>query len=203
MTARKDGEFHFKQSNTMKKQYIEQYISSLTGKKIKFLLLKNQLAKKSYEKCYIYFESDEILENTIYGIKVDDMIEFEIKVANIDNIFKTLINSYVSKVMMKEYQSCKEKGVVFWTKQQCFDHLKIKGKGLRMEKYFLYTTIYGFGIFSLFYDEKRLAEMVQPFKDYLEKKNISYKNEYSDAMWVFRFVTKLGVENHNLLLAAF
>ena len=187
----------------MKKQYIEQYISSLTGKKIKFLLLKNQLAKKWYDKSYLYLESEEmLLENTIYGIQVDGAIEFDIKVANIDNIFKTLINSYISKYMTVT-PILENDEIVFWTKQQCFDHLKIKGKGLRMEKYFLYTTIYGFGIFSLFYDKKKLAEMVQPFKDYLEKNNITYKNEYSDAMWVFRFVTKLGVENHNLLLAAF
>jgi len=39
--------------------------------------------------------------------------------------------------------------------------------------------------------------------DYLKYKNIQYRNEWSDAGWVYRFVLKTSLEQANELLTNF
>lgn len=53
-----------------------------------------------------------------------------------------------------------------------------------------YPTEYGIGIFCFFYTPA-VSKAIQQLKSHLNKANIPYSNEYSDARWVYRF--KLGL----------
>jgi len=158
---------------------------------LRILKLENQSAKKWYEKTYITV--DEIEENVIYGIWDNCSCFFDIKVANIDNIFKTFVTNWVSKYMMKN-------PIFPITKEECYERLSKRVNSLRVTKDWFYTTKYGIGIFSLFFSDERLETLTFPMVEYLKKLNISFTNEFSEARWVYRFVIKQSVEIHNKLL---
>lgn len=61
----------------------------------------------------------------------------------------------------------------------------------------IYPTSYGIGVFIAlnFRNEKSIA--IKEIERILSEKNISYKNEYSDAGYVYRFVISKSKENIN------
>lgn len=69
-------------------------------------------------------------------------------------------------------------------------------------KYGFYTTEYGIGIFC-FWQTEAVVNAVNAMKGYLQAKAIPYKNEFSDARWVFRFKLNLSKELHNQILNSF
>ena len=69
-------------------------------------------------------------------------------------------------------------------------------------KYGFYTTEYGIGIFC-FWETPQVVNAVNKMADYLHGKLIPFKNEYSDARWVFRFKLNLSKEIHNQILNSF
>jgi len=69
-------------------------------------------------------------------------------------------------------------------------------------KYGFYTTEYGIGIFCYFSTDG-VINSIEKMKKYLLSKNIPFKNEFSDARWVFRFVLNLDKPKHELLLNSF
>jgi hypothetical protein len=69
-------------------------------------------------------------------------------------------------------------------------------------KYGFYHTLYGIGIFVLFsgiYEVKAIDRM----KKYLSDKNIPFKNQLSDAHWVYRFILNIDKDIHKSLLIDF
>ena len=68
--------------------------------------------------------------------------------------------------------------------------------------YGFYATEYGVGIFSLF-EFDSVIKAIKQMKEYLNAKCIPYKNEYSDARWVYRFKLNLTKEAHEALLHNF
>ena len=73
----------------------------------------------------------------------------------------------------------------------------------RVSKYFFYTTLYGIGYFCIFMSKDTFDKTNKNLADYLKSKNIEFKNEFSDAGWVYRFVINKDVEIHNTLLDEF
>ena len=59
---------------------------------------------------------------------------------------------------------------------------------------FFYPTSYGFGM-DCFRINPKNSEMVKTVCSFLDKHKIVYYNEYSDAMWVYRFVISKSKEN--------
>ena len=53
-------------------------------------------------------------------------------------------------------------------------------------KYGFYPTLYGFGIFA-FWTTKATAFAIEQMKKFLNEQGIMFKNEFSDAGWVYRF----------------
>ena len=83
--------------------------------------------------------------------------------------------------------------------EQNFNSDKIQGT---FTKYGFYSTEYGIGIFC-FYATIGVINAIKSMNDFLNKNNIPFKNEYSDARWVLRFKLGLTKEQHNKLIEQF
>lgn len=71
-----------------------------------------------------------------------------------------------------------------------------------LSRYGFYTTNYGIGIFVIFSTKYEISA-IDKLKEYLSNKNIPYKNEFSNAKWVYRFVLSISKEMHNEILKDF
>jgi hypothetical protein len=69
-------------------------------------------------------------------------------------------------------------------------------------KYGFYHTEYGIGIF-VFWATKYVIEAISYMKQYLDKNNIPYSNEFSDAKWVYRFKININKDKHYQILKSF
>ena len=165
---------------------------------ITFWLLKDQSAKKWYEKSYT---SDfvNIEEDTIYGIYYDSMIQFEIKVGKIENLLKTFITQFSRK-----YKYLVENDGIWEYKQDkvCIQKKIIEHNQDRVDKGLFYTTLYGIGFWAIL-SSKKDKDIAKDLAIYLQNKNINYSNEFSDAGWVYRFKINKSIEQHNDLLNNF
>jgi len=68
--------------------------------------------------------------------------------------------------------------------------------------YGFYTTEYGIGIFA-FWETQAVVNAIAKLKQHLNSISIPYKNEFSDARWVYRFKLNLTKEAHNNILTSF
>lgn len=74
--------------------------------------------------------------------------------------------------------------------------------GAAMIRYGFYLTDYGTGIFVLYggqYVETAVTKMMQ----FLKAEGVPYRNEFSDAKWVLRFVLNISRPIHEKLLMKF
>jgi hypothetical protein len=69
-------------------------------------------------------------------------------------------------------------------------------------KYGFYTTEYGIGIFA-FWETEYVVDAILKFHAHLKSLGIPFKNEYSDARWVFRFKLGLDKISHFKILSEF
>lgn len=69
-------------------------------------------------------------------------------------------------------------------------------------KYGFYPTEYGVGIFC-FWMTSGVKSAIEAMTKYLNTINIPFKNEFSDARWVFRFRLEISKEVHTNLLNQF
>lgn len=58
-----------------------------------------------------------------------------------------------------------------------------------------YPTSYGIGIFCMFSKKGDVSKV----ESFLDSNSIEYRNEYSDAYWVYRFVISKNAQNINRL----
>lgn len=168
---------------------------------IEFWLLKDQNAKKWWEKKYINdFESIE--ENTIYGIKYKGEygIMYSFKTGKIDNLLKAFITTFSNKhkILVQiddgnfEYKVQKEKVI---------KNIVEKNQD-RVSKGLFYSTLYGIGFWAIFCSKEDM-QVAKQLHDFLNSIGIKFRNEWSDAGWVYRFVIGKPVEVHNELLTKF
>ena len=67
-------------------------------------------------------------------------------------------------------------------------------------KYGFYSTEYGIGIFC-FWMTRSVQGAIENLQRHLTALSIPFKNEYSDARWVFRFRLGLTKDQHSAMLA--
>lgn len=185
----------------MKKEIFNELINeilSLYKIDVKILLLQNQHATKWYDKTYTN-NFDEIKENTIYGISINGIIDFDFKVGTIDNLLKKFITTFTTKYKHVDVSSTIE--LRYKTKEELRDEI-LKYNKDRIYKGLFYTTLYGIGYWCIF-STKKDNEIALQLHEYLKNNNIKYSNEYSEAGWVYRFKINKSVTEHNTLLNNF
>jgi len=185
----------------MNKLQLQNFASNLIGKNIDIYI--KDLFIPEYQGNFKPLQNDiEIELNTIYGISIDGYIEFEFKTGKkIDNILKTFVTQYINKFEVKQWiWSDVENKMLRPNKKDVIKKLKNSN---RVAKYFFYTTIYGIGYFCYFMNDKTQKETNLLLKNYLDSLKISFKNEFSEAGWVYRFVINKDVKIHNNLLNNF
>lgn len=169
---------------------------------VRLLKLKNQTAKKWYDKEYD-LKTDIIEENTIYGVYITDDIsndiEFEFKTGKIDNLLKSFITNFSRK--HKSYELGDDDFIKQIDNKTVFNNIITKNHN-RVYKQLFYTTLYGIGFWALFSTEKDV-HIANDLKKYLNENGIKFTNEFSDAQWVYRFKINKDVTIHNQLLENF
>tara|TARA_R110002020_G_scaffold116709_1_gene267390 strand:+ start:38 stop:589 length:552 start_codon:yes stop_codon:yes gene_type:complete len=172
----------------------ENLAKEITGLDIKIFLPVDPKCKYTN-----YNKFDGVLKNsTKYGIYFDGSIQYDFKTTKkTETFFKSFINQHISKYELKipKYDILNGQVIEVYPKKQ--DIIK-KYTSNRVTKYHFYTTLYGIGMFAFFTKDIALATL--ELTKYLKSKNIEYKNEYSDAGWVYRFVINKDIEIHNNLL---
>ena len=171
------------------------FANDFTGKNIRLYKPENALKYASY------LPYNGILEPCQkYGVSFGDYIVFDFVTGkNVDNFFKTFVTQYINKYQVKEMIF--ENGeLVYLTKNQCIE--KIKNSD-RVNKNYFYTTLYGIGCFCYFMRQSTLINYSNILSNYLKSKNIGFKNEFSEAGWVYRFCINKNIELHNELLTNF
>lgn len=179
----------------------ENLATSITGDEIRLFLLTNQDAVKWYDKQYTR-AVDTIQLETKYGVSVNDgsTVDFDFKTGKTaDNLLKTFITQFTSKIVKYDLVDGE---VVKLNKKQNLDNI-IKRNEDRVEYGLFYTTLYGVGMFD-FFNSKMIHNMLDAqMSSFLKSKDIEYKNEYSDAGWVFRYKMNTPIEVTNELLTEF
>ena len=64
-----------------------------------------------------------------------------------------------------------------------------------LPSYTFYATTYGIGMDALFRSHEQVKRDINKLQQYLNKNNIEFYNEYSDAGWVYRFVISKSANN--------
>lgn len=168
----------------------------ITGKSINILILKNQDEKKWYQK--EYEKTDEINENTVYGVSFDRTLQFDLRVGKIENLLKTFVTQYINKYLMTiEYID--ENGLFA-------KHTKeTAGKTLnnihpRNGYLYAYSTNYGIGVHNVYVCKTTQKKVNDAIKEILTSSDIEFKNELSDALWVYRHKFSGSYLDHNLII---
>ncbi len=126
--------------------------------------------------------------------------------ANQENLFKVVINSILAFLKRRDVANLKgfDKKVTNLN-QDFFEAFKIKNSNY-FNHNLVYPTTYGLGYYCLLLNESTFNEINKKISKFLKENKIDFKNEYSDAFWVYRFKFKSLKENNiklfsNLILA--
>jgi len=105
----------------------------------------------------------------------------------------------------KEYCFCHHASHMFSKEQlmkQIEDSFNSPDMQAALIRYGFYSTEYGIGIFC-FWETPYVRAAIDRMKQHLAALSIPFKNEYSDARWVFRFKLGLTKEQHTAMLTGF
>jgi len=144
-----------------------------------------------------YQRANGLILDTVYGIAIENTIEFDFKTGkNEDTILKTFCTQWINKfecrqLVIKDGKFCNQ------DKKEVIKRLQTSD---RVEKFNFYTTLYGIGYFCYFTGQKSFEQTNKILGDYLKSKGIEFKNEFSEAGWVYRFLINKDVKIHNSLL---
>lgn len=171
-------------------------IQTITNKRdIELLILEDQNAKKWYDKTY-NDRFEIIKENTTYCI-YDGYVLFDFKVGKLDSLLKTFVTQYISKYLIKTPLVLD--GIISErTKETCLKELQHNSS--RLSYGLCYSTNYGIGLWQILIPQSTLISMKQNINSLLESKGIKYKNETSEAGWVFRYLIDGSYLDHNVLI---
>ena len=159
----------------------------------KLCILDNQEAKKWYDKKYTHLPSENIKENTVYGVSIGGFISYDFKTPkNLDNLLKTFITQYATKT--KKFSVDTNGNILTLKKEDIIqDILQTARKNKVYERFYhflSYTTLYGFGVWAILASEEDFQRMNSKIEKFLRDKKIEYTNEYSDAFWAYRYKFK-------------
>ncbi len=181
----------------MKISELNETLSSLFDENIRLLELKDQTAKKWYDQSFIKPVNEDFQTGLIYGVSIDNMIEFNFSVKNIDNLFKSFFNSFISKCQMKRLNFETGKN---YTREEAQKLVTSGFETARLSKGIMYSTNYGIGVWFIFMPLQWIETTSKAIIARLKELNISYTNEFSDARWVFRFVFDGNYIDHNKII---
>lgn len=176
----------------MDKAQFNDLLNQITGEKLDIQLLTKD--GKWYEK--EYSKTDTISENSTYGIIIDHVIWFDLKLGKSESFIKTFITQYVNKYLSKRYDN--EGGEL--GKDKAYQLLEQRIGTLRLGFKTLYSTNYGIGQWVLMNSKKNIDETKSELSTFLKSKGIKFENEYSDAHWVYRYKFLGSFLDHNELI---
>lgn len=190
-------------NNTMLVRKFEKLVSDIIGQRVELYELLDQNAKKWYEQKFNKCTGDAVIRlDYIYGVSLDgsSIIDFNFKVGKtIESVLKTFITQYTTKVSAYDFVD----GVhTELTKEQKLKKIIDKNKD-RVYFGLFYTTLYGIGLWDFFNSKEVHKTLTDKMNKFLESEKITYKNEYSDAGWVYRYRFNLSIEKTNELLKKF
>lgn len=185
----------------MKAEQLQKFATELIGKRV--TIYKKDMLIPEYQNQYQnqYHNYKITIETeSIYGVCIDNVIEYDFKTGKkYDNILKTFVTQYINKYATKQ--------VLNWDVDKCCFTYPDKKEVLnalknnhRIHKYYFYTTLYGIGYFCYFMSSKAHDKAKKLLSEYLNSKKIDFKNEFSEARWVYRFLINKDVKLHNKLL---
>ena len=102
-----------------------------------------------------------------------------IKLPKTKLIDKNYVKNEIDKWLNSEYRNL----------QKTFSIMNIKGN--------IYYTSFGFSYICWFKEQRQFNKDITDIKNKLNGLNIKYSNEYSDAMWVYRFRVSKSIDNLN------
>lgn len=181
----------------MKIKDLNETLSVLFGDKIELLELKDQTAKKWYEKSYVKPVNQTFTPNLIYGVLMDGSIEFDFSVKNMDNLFKSFFNNYITKYKMKKLNFDTGEN---YTRSEAQQSITSNFLNVRLSKGIMYSTDYGIGVWYIYMPPVWIANNCIAIEKRLSELNINYYNEFSDARWVFRYKFDGNHMDHNLII---
>lgn len=175
-------------------------LSSIFCENIELYELLDQDAKKWYERSYKSYPERDFKESFVYGVKIDDLIQFNFSVKKFDNLMKSFYTNYINKYLAKqliiaENGLLERRGV-----EKSKELIRMNLKGERLHKFLSYSTNYGIGVWVYFVPQKLVDEIKNKIEIVLNKKLIEFENEYSDACWVFRYKFTGNYLDHNLIV---
>jgi hypothetical protein len=184
----------------MEKDMLIKVAFDLFGEKID--ILEQIKSGKWHEQEYI--SAEKICTEKCYGVSFSGSIFFDFKTGKIeDTIIRTFVTQFIDK------HECKkpiiENGfLVILDKKEAKELIynKIRNSD-RVYNWIFYTALYGIGTFCFFMSDKKLKEAVEPLEKYLKSIGVNYKNEYSEAHWVYRFVFNGDIDFKNKILSEF
>lgn len=174
-------------------------VSILTNQNIDLRLNVYGATKKWYDTTLIDFS--EIESNKDYTVFFNNIQQFTFKTGkNSDTFVKSFLSQFISKAQLfnintLEYMTKEEK------KDSILNNVNNTNNFNRLTKYIYYTTLYGIGMFVFFMNDKTFEKYTSFLNNNLKENNINYKNEYSEAGWVYRWVIKSDINHHNLILS--
>ena len=138
------------------------------------------------------------IEYDHFGYKNTQSIKSKVA-KNPENLLKSLINSIVS-FLKKDDNYCSSKINKRIEQAETFlEAFKIKNSNY-FNHNLVYPTTYGLGYYCLLLNEVKFNEINKKISQFLDKRKIDFKNEFSDALWVYRFKFKsLKQDNIKLL----
>jgi len=102
---------------------------------------------------------------------------------------KQITTEYVLNQVEKDRKAYQGKYGKFAVKMQALLHANKIGRSM-----YIYPTTYGIGVWAIY--NFALKECISLVDDILNEKGIQFRNEYSDAEWVYRYV--ISKEKSNL-----
>ncbi len=164
---------------------------------ISFRLIEDQNSKAYYNN---NIDFSDFTENTKYAVIYDGYNQFTLKVGKVENLLKTFITQYCSRLTAYRQGEDGYWGTVS-IKKEVFAKI-VNANQDRVYKGLFYTTLYGIGFWAIFSTKKDI-ETAGSLANYLKSNAVEYKNEWSDAGWVYRFKINKDVITHNHLLTQF
>jgi hypothetical protein len=177
-------------------------LSDLFHESIQLCELKDQTAKKWYDKNYLLKPiNEDFVEGLIYGIRINNEIEYDFCVQSIDNLFKSFLTNFINKYKVKQIDiAASTNGIKYYTKESALKTVTNGFNGVRVHNGIMYSTNYGIGIWFIFMPVVWTDNAKNLIQSKLKELNINFQNEFSDAGWVYRYLIDGNYIDHNKIV---
>lgn len=168
----------------MKKQHLIDFAQTLT-KQPNLRILKQTQGGRSYQQSFTEAFTD-VTTNHHYGVSISgEGVDYRFKTGEReDTIFKKFVTQYIAKYMMQMNVAIGDSWG-HWTREECYDRLR---KTTHITPQFFFPASYGIGWLCFLTDTQEFNSINKKMSDYLSSLHIPFENEYTEALWVYRFI---------------